>query len=144
MTSVADCFLVEVYTPDATTGFRDAVERVRAATRAMTAEGVRVRYRRALLVREDDTCFHLLEAPSVEAVIETSKRAGLEFERIVEAVDVGGSSDDAADTDCRRPFENSETRIAEAKPDLERPLSALRRNEWRGDDPRPSVERRTS
>lgn len=53
-----------------------------------------MRYRRALLVREDDTCFHLLEAPSAEAVIEASMRAGLEFERIVEVIETTGASEE--------------------------------------------------
>lgn len=94
---MADCFLVEVYTSDGTDGFPDAVERVRAAAGAMTSEGVRVRYRRALLVRGDDTCFHVIEAPSTEAVLEATRRADLEFERIVEVVDMPCSSEDEVD-----------------------------------------------
>jgi hypothetical protein len=127
VTSVAGCFLVEVYTPDAATEFPRAVERVRVATRSLSAEGMRVRYRRALLVRGDDTCFHVLEAPSAEAAIEASRRAGLEVERIVEVVDVIGSPEDPADSD-RLWLEHGETRAGGAN-DLEPPLSALGVNE---------------
>jgi Nickel responsive protein SCO4226-like len=81
---VADCFLVEVYAPEAAADLGAEVERVRTATRALAREGVDLRYRHALLMRRDETCFHLLEAPSAEAVMEASKRAGLKFERIVE------------------------------------------------------------
>lgn len=95
--SVAVCFLVEVYTPDAASGFPSAVEHLRSATRAMAGEGIGVRYRRALLVRGDDTCFHVLEAPSAATAMEASTRAGLDFERIVEVVDVVGSPDDETD-----------------------------------------------
>jgi hypothetical protein len=96
---VADCFLVEVYTPDGADAFPDAIERVRAAAGAMTDEGVPMRYRRALLVHGDDACFHVIQAPSTEAVIEATRRAGLEFERIVEVVDMPCSTEDEVDAD---------------------------------------------
>lgn len=96
---MADCFLIEVYAPDGPSGFADAVERVRAAAGAMTGEGVPVRYRRALLVCGDDASLHVIEAPSREAVIETTRRAGLEFERIVEVLDLPDPNEDEAATD---------------------------------------------
>lgn len=85
---VAECFLVEVYDPEAARTLTATVERLRATTRKMRQEGTPVRYRRALLIHGDETCFHLIEAPSAEAAIETSSRAGLGLERIVEVVEV--------------------------------------------------------
>lgn len=47
--------------------------------------GTPVRYRRSIAIPEDETCFHVFEGRSVEAVEEVSRRAALEYERIVEA-----------------------------------------------------------
>jgi hypothetical protein len=44
-----------------------------------------VRYVRAIFVPEDETCFHLFEAASPDAVYAASERAGLSAQRIVEA-----------------------------------------------------------
>lgn len=44
-----------------------------------------MRYLRTIFVPEDETCFHLFEAVSADAVAEASKRAAIEHERIVEA-----------------------------------------------------------
>lgn len=52
----------------------------------LTREGKPVRFVRSILVPEDETCFYLFEAPSVEAVHEAAERAGLQVERVTEAV----------------------------------------------------------
>lgn len=44
-----------------------------------------VRFVRSIFVPEDETCFYLFEAPSVEAVREAAHRAGLQVERVSEA-----------------------------------------------------------
>lgn len=46
----------------------------------------RVRLLHAIYVAEDETCFYLLHAPSIEAVREAAARAGLRVEHISEAV----------------------------------------------------------
>jgi hypothetical protein len=51
----------------------------------MRGEGQQVRYVRSVLVRADETCFHLVEAASERVVAELGHRAGLSYERIVEA-----------------------------------------------------------
>ena len=61
-------------------------ERARAAAEALTEEGVPVRYVRAIFVPEDETCFFLYEAGSVDAVREAARRAGLGCERVTEAL----------------------------------------------------------
>jgi hypothetical protein len=52
----------------------------------MRRDGIAVRYLRPILVPEDETCFHLFESPSAEVVSELSRRVGLSYERIVEAI----------------------------------------------------------
>lgn len=84
---IARSFLVEVYAPCNRESLADTVARARAAARAMTLEGTRVRYRGSITIPEDETCFHLFEGPSAEAVSEASRRAALEHARVVEAVE---------------------------------------------------------
>lgn len=52
-----------------------------------------VRLVRSIFVPEDETCFYLFEAPSIEAVREAMPRAGLRVERISEATAPGGGKD---------------------------------------------------
>lgn len=60
---------------------------VEAAIAGIAASGGRVRHLRATFVPEDETCFHMIEAPSLEVVREALKRAAITYERIVEAVE---------------------------------------------------------
>ena len=62
------------------------VERSRAAADELTREGVPVRYVRSIFLPDDETCFDLYEAESVDAVREMARRAALAFDRIVTAV----------------------------------------------------------
>ena len=71
----------------------EVAARVRtAASEVSTTAGTAVRYVRSIFVPEDETCFHLFEGESVEAVRAASARAQLTFARVVEAMDGGGSS----------------------------------------------------
>jgi muconolactone delta-isomerase len=81
-------YLVETYIP-ATRAHdaRVAGQRARAAARELTREGVLIRYIRTTLLPGDETCFHLFEAVSHEAVAEACRLAGLEAPRIVPAVE---------------------------------------------------------
>ena len=75
-------FLVESYVVDSRGAFDDACERARR-----TAEGApEVRYVDTTYVPGDETVLHLFDAPSEAALDEAGRRAGLQFERIVEAV----------------------------------------------------------
>jgi hypothetical protein len=83
-------FLVELYVPRGDMlGVEQRAEQTRVAAEQLTREGTPVRYVRSIFVPEDETCFFLCEAASLEIVRETARRADLRFERIAEAVASG-------------------------------------------------------
>ena len=51
-------------------------------------EGTRVRYLGSTIVPGDEACFCQFDGPSEAAVVEANNRAGVPFDRIVEAVTV--------------------------------------------------------
>jgi hypothetical protein len=85
-------YLVELYQPAASSDGRASVERARAAAAELTSEGTAVRYLRSIFIPEDETCLHLFEGASVEAIRELSRRAAIDYDRIVEIVDDGRSA----------------------------------------------------
>ena len=81
-------FLVEIYLPRSRA--REAQVsgcRARAAAEALSREGASVRYIRTTFLPDDETCFHLFEATTEEAVEEVSRRAALGRARIVRAIE---------------------------------------------------------
>ena len=76
-------YLAEVYTPNR----GDAVARTRADA-ATLAGSPGVRYVRAILVPEDETCFHVLDAASADIVDGAAREGSVRVERIAEAVEV--------------------------------------------------------
>jgi hypothetical protein len=81
-------YLVEAYVPrsrvrEARAAGRDA----RAAAEELVREGTPVRYVRMTFLPDDETCFHIFEAASVEAVSEACRRAGIGSGRIVTALE---------------------------------------------------------
>jgi hypothetical protein len=78
-------FLVEIYAPRGSAAPDDAA-RARRAAEAVARDGVAIRYIRSILLPEDETCFHLFEAQSAEAVGRVVERAAFRHGRIVEAV----------------------------------------------------------
>ena len=82
-------FLVEVYESDPDgPGFTRAVDGLREAADVLSREGSRVRHVRSYVVPEDEMCFHVFEAGSVEDVARVSEIAGIEIGRIVETIGV--------------------------------------------------------
>ena len=77
-------YLVEVYQPRG--GARGAAARARSAAEAVSRAGAPVRYVRSIFVPEDETCFHVFESPSRDAVLAATERAAFAFARIAEAV----------------------------------------------------------
>ena len=77
-------FLVEAYTPR--TADLDGIEAAaRLAAAELSAAGTPVRYERAIFVRQDELCFHLIDAPSPQTIRDVVGRAGIVTQRIVEA-----------------------------------------------------------
>jgi hypothetical protein len=80
-------FLVEVYLSRASAN--EAVpgpEDVSRGAGQLTREGKPVRLAHSIFVPEEEVCFYLFEAASVEAVREAATRAGLRFERVQEVI----------------------------------------------------------
>lgn len=61
-----------------------AGERARSAAEALAREGTAVRWVRSVYVPEDESCLLLFEARTPDAVRRAGRRAGLEYERLVE------------------------------------------------------------
>jgi hypothetical protein len=80
-------FLVEHYWPGVTPEvFRDAAVRVRASAEALGKE--RIAFLHSTLVPEDEAAFCVFSATSVELVVEAYDRAGVRFERILDALEL--------------------------------------------------------
>jgi hypothetical protein len=92
-------YLVEVYVPrNGAAGVHQAAARARETAQQLCGEGMAVRYVRAIFVPEDETCFHVFEATSPEAVRAASERAEFPAQRIVQAV---GTQPDGIESERR-------------------------------------------
>lgn len=60
---------------------------LREAAQELRAEGTPVRFLRTVHVPEDDSCFLLFEAPSVEVVNEAVRRATAAVERVTKVIE---------------------------------------------------------
>jgi hypothetical protein len=81
-------YLVEVYLPRAQADeARASGSWARAAAEELSGEGVSIRYVRTTFLPDDETCFHLFDAVSANAVAEVSRRAALGRARIVHVVE---------------------------------------------------------
>ena len=76
-------YLVESYLADTPT----AVEEARERARSVADERGGVRYVRTTFLPGDETILHVFEAPSLTALRRAARRASLQCERIVEAVE---------------------------------------------------------
>lgn len=82
-------YLIEGYLPRTRAAeLSEAVARIRKAADELTAEGTPVRHVRSSFVPADELFLHVVEAPSAEAAGEATTRAGIDPERIAEAVPV--------------------------------------------------------
>ena len=81
-------FLAELYVPSTGSGgIAEAAARARAAAEKLARDGDQLRFLRIIFVPGDETCFVAYEAATSEAIAEAGRRAGLDFERIVAAVE---------------------------------------------------------
>jgi hypothetical protein len=82
-------YLAELYVSRSCSGaLSETAFRALRAANEMTLEGTPVRYLRAILLGDDEVCFHLYEAASSDAVREACRRAEIPLERVTEAVDI--------------------------------------------------------
>jgi hypothetical protein len=80
-------FLVELYIPSAQLpAVQGWIEAATTAAADVSREGEAVRCVRSIVVPEDETCFLLYEAPSIDAVRAAAERAGLGSGRITETL----------------------------------------------------------
>lgn len=82
-------FLVEHYWPGVTEeAFRSAADRVRALTLELAGGCRQIVFLHSTLVPEDEAAFCVFEATSPELVVEAYGRAGVPFERILDALEM--------------------------------------------------------
>lgn len=81
-------YLVEVYLPRSRAHEARATRlRARAAAEALAHEGLPIRYLRTTYLPDDETCFHVFEAVSIDIVEEAGRRAALGPVRVMPAVE---------------------------------------------------------
>jgi hypothetical protein len=64
----------------------DMVADARKASEQMQREGIPVRFVRSIFVPEDEACFYLYKAASVDSARAAVQRAGLVVERVAEPI----------------------------------------------------------
>jgi len=81
-------FAVEAYVPASDPdGVAACVRRAIAAAQTLAEEGADVRFVRALHLPGDETCFFVFAADVAETAGEAARRAGVEYDRVVEAAE---------------------------------------------------------
>jgi hypothetical protein len=87
-------FLVEHYWPGVEAGSsRATAERVRASAAELAASGAAIGFVHATLVPDEEVVFCVIRADSRSTVEETYRRAGVTFDRIVDAVELVAGTD---------------------------------------------------
>ena len=82
-------FLVEHYWPGSSAErFRETAEHVRATAEAMAHDGAPIRCLHSILVPTDEAAFCLFDAASAEVIEQLYLRAGVGFDRIVDALEI--------------------------------------------------------
>jgi hypothetical protein len=78
-------YLVELYLSGAAAGEPEhSAARARAGVRQLARKGIHIRYLSSIFVPDDEICFHLIEAPSVEVVREASEQTQVPVARVSE------------------------------------------------------------
>jgi hypothetical protein len=72
----------------------EASRRLAAAARALTAQGLEVRYLGSTFVPEEESCFCRFESAGADDVRRACEQAGVQFARIVETHDFSASREE--------------------------------------------------
>ena len=80
--------MIETYTP--ASGDSSAISDLESAADDLRNQGVPIRYLRSIVIPEDETSFHVFDAPSAALVSDVGRRAGIPFERIVLVSEIRG------------------------------------------------------
>jgi hypothetical protein len=81
-------FLVESYVAHVqATDITSLAARAEAGAEAGVRGGLQVRHVRSFVAPDDDICFHIFEAPSLDAVACMTELANLDHERITEVIE---------------------------------------------------------
>ena len=92
--STPTAFLVEHYWPGITRqGFEAAAERVRDSAAALASSGLHIRFLHSTLVPEDEAAFCVFDAESPAVVEEAYARAGVPYERVIDALEIAVNRD---------------------------------------------------
>jgi hypothetical protein len=75
-------YLAEFYISRTRPNVADVARRARSAAEQLTREGTPIRFLRAIFLPDDESCFALYEAGSLDAVADAGARAELAFDRI--------------------------------------------------------------
>ena len=88
-------FLVEHYRPGiGVEAFSEAAQRMCGVAEEMDTAASPIRFLHSTLVPEDETAFCVFRAPSQAIVEEAYQRAGVPFDRIVSALELGQPAGD--------------------------------------------------
>jgi hypothetical protein len=97
-------FIVERYLPpEHHWELAAAADNDRRAAERMTAAGAPARHLSTIYVPSDESCLSLFDAPSADALRQAQERAGIAFERIVEAVQLPPQNPEEQGTPATRP-----------------------------------------
>jgi hypothetical protein len=87
-------FVVETFAPRlGEEGLAQTTRGAREAAASVRAGGIEVWHVRSYLLPEDEMCLHVFEGPSADAVTRVAELAGLQVERVVEAIDDGAGGE---------------------------------------------------
>lgn len=84
-------FVIETYLSRLHAGELDAIAAgIRAVIDSAPGAPERIRHVRSFFVPDDESCFHVIEAPTLEAAVEAARRAGLSADRVARAETTAG------------------------------------------------------
>jgi len=75
-------FLAELYLPNGGSGLAELARRAEAGARRVSGRDGTVRFLSAIYLPDDESCFVIYEAESVDCVLAAGTLAGLEFDHV--------------------------------------------------------------